>query len=840
MFMRRWFRSVMHCGFVLLLVALLAPMWPTIGVRAGTFVVSTTSDSGVGSLRYAIQQLNAMGGGTITFNIPGNGVQTIAPTPLYPILAPMIIDATTQPNYVGTPLIEISGTNDTASGDSLFLIRGGGTTIKGFAINGYTNGGTAINIASSGNTIQGNYIGTDPTGNTAKPNETGIFIQPSSSSASASNNTIGGTTPATRNIVSGNNGNGIAIDGSNGGTATNNTIEGNYVGINAAGTALVKNPINFGSNKTGVTISSACNNTIGGTMSGARNVVSGNEINNTDQGPGISIEGRRPGAAGCMASGNVVQGNFVGTDATGTYAIPNSAGVYIDTANGNTVGGTMPAARNLVSGNTTIGITVDGSFANGLGTSATQNIIEGNYVGTDVTGTVAIANATGVDITAANSNTVGGTASGAGNLISGNTSVGVNLEEERDTPPRALGTVTANSVQGNLIGTTAAGNAPLNNGTGVALAGGSGNTIGGAMAAARIVIYGFTRAGVLISPAPNHADSHPTANVIQGNYIGIYSPAVDVAPTAGKGVILTGASGNTVGGGVPGEGNVIAFKDVGVQVDNAVSDRISSNPIYGNTATLGHGPLNIWLSNGGNNNQAAPVLTSAAPSAPNQITIGGSLNSTANHTFHIEFFATPNATNEGRTFLGSTTRDVMTNGAGAVSFSAAVSAPPAGQYATATATDTTGNININNTSAFSDPHIIMAGPPASLTANPGTTPQSVPAGNPFVPLAVTVRDASGSPVGAGFTVTFTAPRTGPSGTFPGGGTTATAQTNASGVASIAFTGNMIGGTYQVTASVTGLPSATFTLTNAPNAEPPPRPGPAPSGGPPRPIPTLRT
>ncbi len=111
-----------------------------------------------------------------------------------------------------------------------------------------------------------------------------------------------------------------------------------------------------------------------------------------------------------------------------------------------------------------------------------------------------------------------------------------------------------------------------------------------------------------------------------------------------------------------------------------------------------------------------------------------------------------------------------------------------------------------------------------MTPNPGTTPQSVVAGNAFNPLAVTVRDTNGNAVGAGVTVTFTAPTAGASGTFSNGGTMTQVRTDANGVASAPFTSNLIGGTYRVTASVPGTTSATFVLTNAPRPAPPPRPG----------------
>ncbi len=800
-----WFRLVGRAGGVLLLLALLAPVWSSSSVRAATIVVSTTADSGTGSLRDALNQANAgPGGDTITFSIPGGGVQRIAPAGPLPFVGkPVIIDATTQPGYAGSPLIELFGGN--AGGTSSpFTLTAGNTTIKGFVLDGWYNpAGVGINIVSSGNTIQGNYIGTDPSGTVSVANGTGIILGPPNSASSANNNVIGGTTAGTGNIISGNNGIGIAITATAGGTATNNVIEGNYIGLNAAGTVLVKNPTIVGSNTTGVDISGASGNTVGGTAPGARNVISGNAVNNADLGAGVTIEQN--------ANNNSVQGNFIGTDVTGTRAILNNAGVYIDKSNNNHVG---DMARNIVSGNRTIGVTVDGS-GDASGNSATGNLIQGNFIGTDVSGTAAIPNNAGISLTSANANTVGGMTAGSGNVISGNTNSGIVIEgfSDRDS---SCATATRNQIFGNLIGTTAAGNAALGNATGISINGGSATTVGGTTAAARNVISGFSNTGVLVS-SYNPAVCGRTAmnNTIQGNFIGTDVSGVNNLNNGqGSGVSFDTADNNSVGGTAAGAGNTIAYTTRGVLVATANGDRIEGNAIFAN------GFRSIDLQNGtGNNNQAAPVLTGAASSGPNQITVSGSLTSTGAALFRIEFFSTPNAVSEGRVFRGF----IMRNGG---AFNAPISAPPAGQYITATATDANGN-----TSPFSNPVAITAGPPASVTPNPGTTPQSVVAGNAFIPLSVTVRDANGNAVGAGITVTFTAPTSGPSGTFSNGQTTIQVQTDANGVASAAFTSNLVGGTYRVTASVPGASSAIFVLTNAPRPAPPPRPGPSKPGTP---------
>src|SRR5262249_2858634 len=155
--------------------------------------------------------------------------------------------------------------------------------------------------------------------------------------------------------------------------------------------------------------------TVGGTAAGARNVISGNSN------VGVLLNG----------SGNLVQGNFIGTDATGTTALPNVDGVFI-TSGGNTAGGAAPAAGNTMLCNTNYGSGIVGGSG---------NLVQGNFIGTDATGTAALPNTDGVLINSSSGNTLGGAVAGASNLISGNTNYGVVLLSS------------GNTIQGNRIGT---------------------------------------------------------------------------------------------------------------------------------------------------------------------------------------------------------------------------------------------------------------------------------------------------------------------------------------------------------------------------------------------------
>ena len=844
--MKRPSRSVQHLGLSLLLLALFITAWPPTVVHAATIMVTNTSDSGPGSLRAAIQQANGSPGSTIQFNIGGGGLQTIQPTPMDFIRKPTTIDATTQPGYAGAPLIQINGAH--APNDVGFTIVGGNTTIKGFVINGYSTG---INVASSGNVIQANYLGTDPTGTTAVPNTEGVFVSGITSADVVGNNVIGGTTSAARNIIAGNGGAGVALDGNNGSTVGNNTVIGNYIGITPDGTTLVKNPSLVGSQQVGVAITSSSNNTIGGTTPGARNVISGARIDNNDKGAGVAIDGRNFGA-----TGNVVIGNYIGTDATGTQPIINNAGVYVDTAKNNRIGGTTIAERNIVAGSNTGGVIIDGSFAGADGSSTTGNVVEGNYIGTDPTGTFAVQSnqavvgVVGVDISAANDNTIGGTAPGSGNLIAGNPAGGIYIDSLRSTTS-TVGTAARNIVQGNIIGFNVNGAVPAVQLHGIVLTGAINNQIGGPIPAARNFIGGYNNDaahaadGILIINPPGIPGSSSSGNVIQGNFIGTDEAGVNPAPSTCLfaaetcyGVRIYGATNNTIGGTATGAGNIIANGEHGILVQGAAEGPATGNTIEGNSI-FNNTLFGIRLLANGNNNQVAPVLTSETPLSATQITVNGSLTGPSGTGYRVEFFATPavnmpNNVLQGKTFLGFI--NVATNGR-ATTFSASVGSAPAGQFITATATD----IAAKNTSIFSNRIAVTAGPPASVTPNPGTTPQSAIAGTAFSPLAVTVRDIAGNPLSA-ITVTFTAPTMGASGFFAGGVTTTMVQTDVNGVASAALVANDAAGQYRVTASVAGVATpAVFSLTNTPSPAPRARAGGAiPNSNPQSEPPQLRT
>jgi len=384
-------------------VALLVPFGLTIALgaapaHAATFTVDRADDlpdnnpgngqCSVGggpprcTLRAAIMEVNALGGGphVINFNIAGAGVHTITPgAPGLPaIQVAVTIDATTQGGYAvgGLHPIELSGATAGAGAIGLDVGVGGAATIVGLTINRF---GTAVRFnATAGNVVRGTYLGTNPTGTAAGPgNGVGAYIQ-------TSNNQIDGTTAAGPNVVSGNTVDGIQITGAG---ATANVLRGNYIGLNAAGAAAIPN------GGQGVAIFTlTANNVVGGTAAGQGNVISGNGN------VGIAINDR--------ATGNLVQGNYIGTDRTGTAAVANaSRGVSFDqAATNNTVGGTVAGAGNVIAYNGGCGVCV-------LAAGTVGMAIEGN----SIVGNVGL----GIDLGAdgVTSNDLGDVDAGPNNLL---------------------------------------------------------------------------------------------------------------------------------------------------------------------------------------------------------------------------------------------------------------------------------------------------------------------------------------------------------------------------------------------------------------------------------------
>jgi hypothetical protein len=838
----------------------------------------TTNDNNCLASCTLWQAINAAnlnpGADTIKFNLlaisdpPAFTIMVPNNSPLPDLSDSVTIDGTSQDGYVNAPVIEIRRSPIGLDQFAGLRIFGDSSAVKGLAIGGFN--GDGITVQSNGNTITGNYIGTDLSGTSPVPNTgDGILISQSS------NNVIGGTTAPERNVISGN-GSGINLFLSG---STNNLIQGNYIGTNAQGTLAIAN---VGG---GVLVSDGAGNTIGGTIGtdpggcvGACNLISGNG--------GVNI-------AVASASGTQILGNYIGPDVNGTASLsPSATGINLgDGASNTTIGGSTAAARNLISGNGGAGIAAFGSNVGGT-------VIKGNYIGTTRTGTSALPNQGsfgGIRISSQASNiTVGGGNPVDGNLISGNTAngiysaapntfissnyIGTNATGQSQLPNGGDGirlngagasdiggttgtlltactgpcnlisgnqghgvqilgvTASNNFVSGNFIGTNAAGSFAVPNGqSGIALADGAGtNSIGNPGAGYGNVVSGNNR-GIEINGA--------NGNLVRGNFIGTNAAGLQPIPNTTDGVLLTGnASNNTIGGAVPdtrnlisgntghgvelangAQGNLIRGNYIGtnqagtqalangadgvhlsqapanviggttgVNLGNGCSGECNlisgngangigigslsnGNAIQGNligtnvggTGNLGNsqrgvavqssatsiggvnsatanlianngsdgvgilsgannvirsnrirnnGGLGISLVGGANNNQAAPTLTVATADGTN-VLVAGTLTSTPSTTFLLEFFELtspdPSGFGEGDALFASS--PVSTDPLGHASFNFAMNGGgTVGHFISATATDPAGN-----TSQFSNSLVTVAG--AVVTFTPTTT-----------------------------------------------------------------------------------------------------------------------
>jgi titin len=335
--------------------------------------------------------------------------------------------------------------------------------------------------------------------------------------------------------------------------------------------------------------------------------------------------------------------------------------------------------------------------------SVPATLIQGNYIGTDASGTQPLGNGSdGINVGDVN-DTIGGTTAGAGNVISANGGSGISVDYGAGY---AL-------VQGNLIGTDKTGTKPLGNTLGGVTAVYFANTIGGTAAGAGNVIAANGGDGIVLGGV------YAIANLIQGNFIGTDTTGAKNLGNAGHGVDVQ-VYGNSIGGTVRGAGNTIAFNgEAGVAVvDNANEVPILSNAIYANHrlgidlnddgVTLNHlgGPIS-----GPNNFQNFPVLTGAV-GAGGTTTITGSLNGALGTSYLIQFFANasadPTGYGQGQALIGSIT--VMTDSSGNASFTATFKgAVPAGQFVSAAATDPSGD-----TSEFSQDVVVTKGGSAPL------------------------------------------------------------------------------------------------------------------------------
>ncbi len=623
---------------------------------AGDGINPSCNVSGIGtcSLRDAITMVGYLNGFVIQFAI-GTGPQRIDLMSNLPgICGSGDIDGRTQPGFAGVPLIEIHSAHANAWHGLLIgdppLLCNGPVTVRSLVINHFGNFGCGdcggiIMENPGGNFILGCYIGTDASGTVADGNYVGILDD------TFGGNHYGGVTAADRNVISGN-GNGIQITNGRGGYSAQDVIQGNYLGTDVTGTVALPNAglgIAAGPPYAGFSPGIL----IGGPPgSGAGNVIVG--------GGGIRLT---------SGGGNIVQGNSFGLDKTGLVALPMANGIELDGEINATIADNLISAQGY-------GI---GFFADAASTRTHGATVQGNYIGTDATGNkVLVAGGYGLDFSGGQNNTIGGAGAGQGNVIGGFLH-GVHIGGLTDT---------GNVIQGNLIGIGVDGSPIPNVQAGIAAWGAGGNTVVG-------------------------GDGVGEQNYIA--YNGLGAPPGSIAP----GVSVLNGTGNVI------RGNSM-FLNTGLAID--FSFPFSPSPYPNDVGDP---------DTGANKLQNFPLITDWNISG-NTIQISGTLNSQPNTLYAIDLYADfppvhPSDFLQGKNYLGLA--ESTTDAAGNATFTATFTVPqlvPPYLWFTATASDP-GGIPGANTSEMSQRSLFSVTPNRGPAAGGTSTTLK---GQLFQPLAV--------------------------------------------------------------------------------------------------------
>jgi CSLREA domain-containing protein len=424
-----------------------------------------------------------------------------------------------------------------------------------------------------------------------------------------------------------------------------------------------------------------------------------------------------------LSDNNTIQGNFLGTDITGTARMGNGYGLRIQ-SKANQIGGITANARNLISGNNNTGVAFSGS----------SNRMEGNFIGTDVTGTLDLGNS-GNGISASDSgaaaladvssespsprgdprpalapppNMIGGPTPGAGNIISGNDQDGIAVSGSNSL-----------FIEANFIGTDVTGTARLGNGGNgiwIPYTGAAAAVVGGYPPASRNVISANGASGIRLGGGRAPA---AIGNYVIGNYIGTDVTGTFNLGNNQDGVFLdNGAFVNTIGpfigtGTLSGGGpNLIAFnaRD-GVRAEGTANQNsVAYNSIRNNGGlALNLGADGITPNDpadadaGPNGLQNFPVLTSAVANGTST-TVQGTFNSKPNSSFTIQFFSSaacsPVGNGPGEVWVGDGVVTTDGNGNAAINVALPVAVRP-GRLITATATNTNYGQSPSDPEAFS-------------------------------------------------------------------------------------------------------------------------------------------
>lgn len=598
-------------------------------------------------------------------------------TPLPALTAPAAIlaqsqgvasDPSGQANlyYNGPQLITLNGSGLSSGTQNGIELAANNCALNYLIITNFRGAGVLVS-SGQGSVVTNNRIGVNIR-DEAAPNGTGVLL------TGGVGTQIGTLTGP--NVISGNGGHGVLIDG-----ASNSSINGNFIGTNLINTSsLSVLPISNGGD--GVLVRGTTNPSPNNTIS--NNVIAGN-LNN-----GVEV-------SGATVTGTVIRSNSIGAGPGGQKPLSNnSIGVLLTGTSGNTI-----------SGNTIVANKLGGVQLRGLSNS---NVLQGNMIGVAADGVTVLGNSgNAVAIFDGSNNTIGGSSASQGNTIAGAIKGGGILIAGQNATPQA------NVIRNNMIGTDSSGMTVIgNDNCGIELAGAA-NTIIGGGAGQGNVIGGSGLDGILI-----RSSSYGT--IVQGNLIGISAAAWTAPDSAGPvsnlrhGVHIVGSSNNTIGmtyvGPPPGQvspetysgsGNVIAFNSypeggtansAGIYVESGTGNSLLRNSIFDNLGLgidldpVGVNP-NEPSPGSANNGQPSPIVQSARNNTvTGLLDIRGKINTPAG-TYHIEFFSNPasdpTSTQSGRNYIGSVNVIVSSTGSASINTSLPVTINP-GDLITATAT----------------------------------------------------------------------------------------------------------------------------------------------------------
>jgi len=553
-------------------------------------VCDTDDSAGDGpcTLRAAIEQANAtpnIDASTpdgIDFDIPGSGPHVIEPDSYRPQVAEaVVIDGTSEPDYTGSPVVVLDGAP--SDRDFGLVVRGRGSTVRGLSIVGFNN--QAISLSGDGgHTVAGCWVGIHPDGTVAGNSGTGILIN-----GNSVNNTIGGPAASDRNIISGNDEEGVAGFGSSfrGTTVDGTLVQNNWIGLAADGIT------DAGNGESGVVL------TVGSGVDILGNVIASNGDRGMD-------------AADLTDA--VVQGNRIGTTADGTLARANSRFAFeCDGCSGLQFGGTGTDEGNLV-GTGFVNLISDGDRIGDV-------VVEGNVIGLDAAGTAQASDGFGGGLILAgdfDAPRIGGPSDAARNVIANSDGTGIDLDSYQGFD----GTVQPGDgavIQNNYVGLDVSGTAPRGHADdGINILSGNGHEI-----LDNVVVAGTGPEDywVGIDVGGNSSTANDNA-VVQGNRVGTRADGTSVLGGVGTGINCSFGQNAQIGGTEPGEGNrVVGSIRNGLSV--GCDGSIVRGNVIGTTADgtpAGAGRDGIYL----------PSI----PVTPARITIGGTTAGAANMIAH--------------------------------------------------------------------------------------------------------------------------------------------------------------------------------------------------------------